>query len=137
MPKWDVADGRRNAFWQHGMTNTQIAKSGIGYLMKYLSKLGEFSLFPKGLRLYGIGGLNAAARAVRTWLNLPEWAKRAYGVGDLVRQSGRLMVQATGEFLKSPYVVFLLPGAIIVRIVGDIPEKFHSGPYSTFSLAQA
>ena len=134
MPKWDVACGRRRAFWSQGMTNTQPAKAGIGYLMKYLSKLGEFSHFPKGLRLYGIGGLNAAARGIRTWLNLPEWAKRSFGVGDLIRKSGRLVVQATGEILSSPYLVFLLPGALIVRTIAFIPESFHSGPYSTYPL---
>jgi hypothetical protein len=131
MPKWDVTVGRRAAFWPHGMTNTQAAKAGIGYLMKYLSKLGEFSRFPKGLRLYGIGGLSAAARAIRTWLNLPEWAKRSFGVGDLVRQSSRLMVHATGEILDSPYRVLLLHGALLVRAIAPIPERFHCGPYST------
>ena len=39
MPKWDVARGRRLAFWPQGMSNTQRAKAGVGYLMKYLSKL--------------------------------------------------------------------------------------------------
>lgn len=132
MPKWDVAKGSRKSFWAEGMTNTEPARAGIGYLMKYLSKLGEFSAFPKGLRLYGIGGLNESARNIRTWLNLPEWSKRSFGVGDLLRQSGRLVVRATGEILSSPYIVFLLPGALIVRTVGTIPERFHAGPYSAF-----
>ena len=133
MPKWDVARGHRLAFWPQGMSNTQRAKAGIGYLMKYLSKLGEFSRFPKGLRLYGIGGLNAAARGIRTWLNLPEWTKRSFGVGDVVRKSGRLVVRTTGEILSSPYLVFLLPGALIVRPIAPIPDRFHSGPYSTYA----
>jgi hypothetical protein len=137
MPKWDVACGRRREFWPHGMTNTQPAKAGVGYLMKYLSKLGEFTQFPPGLRLYGTGGLNATARAIRSWLNFPEWAKCAYGVGDLVRQSGRLVVQATGEILKSPYIVSLLPGALLVRAIGPIPERLHCGPYSTLPQAAA
>ena len=136
MPKWDVARGRRRAFWTQGMSNTQLAKAGVGYLMKYLSKLGEFTHFPKGLRLYGIGGLNAAARGIRTWLNFPEWAKRSFGMGDVIRQSGRLVVQATGEILSSPYLVFLLPGALIVRAIASIPEAFHSGPYSTYPLTK-
>jgi hypothetical protein len=131
MPKWDVAAGRRREFWPHGMTNTEPAKAGVGYLMKYLSKLGEFTRFPKGLRLYGIGGLNVAARAIRSWLNFPEWAKCSFGVGDLVRKSGGLVVQATGEVLKSPYIVSVVPGALLVRAVGPVPERFHSGPYST------
>ena len=137
MPKWDVIAGRRLAFWPHGMTNTQIAKAGVGYLMKYLSKLGEFSHFPKGLRLYGIGGLNATARTVRSWLNLPEWAKRSYGVGDLVRKSNQLVVRTTGEILSSPYLVSLVPGGLIVRTIATIPDKFHSGPYSTLQISGA
>ncbi|MES3000644.1 MAG: hypothetical protein V4787_08125 [Pseudomonadota bacterium] len=116
------------------MTNTQPAKAGVGYLMKYLSKLGQFTRFPKSLRLYGIGGLNVTARAIRSWLNLPEWAKRSYGVGELVRKSSGLVVRATGEILSSPYIVSILPGAILVRIVGDIPDQFHSGPYSTLHI---
>lgn len=137
MPKWDMASGRRREFWPHGMTNTQPAKAGVGYLMKYLSKLGEFTQFPPGLRLFGTGGLNAVARAIRSWINFPEWAKCTYGVGDLVRKSGRLMVLATGEILDSPYLVFRLPGALLVRAVGPVPERFHSGPYSTFPQVTA
>ena len=131
MPKWDVPCGRRKAFWPHGMTNTQKAQAGVGYLMKYVSKMGEFSDVPKGLRLSGKGGLNGTSRSVCAWINLPEWVKRSFGVGDVIRKSGRLVVQATGEILKSPYLVSLMPGAILVRTVGIIPERFHSGPYST------
>jgi hypothetical protein len=136
MPKWDIAVARRLEFWPHGMTNTEPAKAGVGYLMKYLSKLGEFTRFPKGLRLYGIGGLSVSARGIRTWLNLPEWAKRAHGVGDLIRKSSGLVVQATGEILSSPYLVSLVPGALIVRLVGEVPERFHCGPYSTLHAKQ-
>lgn len=131
MPKWDIPHGRRKPFWPHGMTNTQVAKAGVGYLMKYVSKVGESTHFPKGLRLFGKGGLNAASRKVCAWINLPEWVKRVYGVGDVIRRAGCLVVQATGEVLESPYIVSVLPGAILVRAVGAIPEKFHCGPYST------
>lgn len=135
MPLWDrISNDATKVFWSQGMTNTQIAKAGIGYLMKYLSKLGEFTQFPKGLRLYGIGGLNATSRAVRSWLNLPQWAKCSFGVGDLIRKSGRLVVRATGEILSSPYIVQLVPGGLIVRAVAPIPEPFHSGAYSSYSI---
>ena len=132
MPKWDLPQSGRVPFWMHGMTNTEPARAGIGYLMKYLSKLGEFTHFPKGLRLYGIGGLDEQARNVRTWLNLPQWAKCASGVGDLKRFSGGFVVRATGEILKSPYRVSIVPGAIIVRLIGTISPRFHDGVYSTF-----
>jgi hypothetical protein len=135
MPLWDMSSGRREAFWQHGMSNTEIAFSGVGYLMKYLSKLGELTIFPKGMRLYGIGGLTASARAVRSWFNLPEWVKRSHGVGEVKRQSCGLVVQATGELLQAAFSVSCVSGALIVRQLRELPERFHDGVYSTFPRA--
>jgi hypothetical protein len=119
MPKWDqphkLASGKvKPAFWRHGMTNTEIAKSGVGYLMKYLSKLGEFHRFPKGMRLYGIGGLCKTGRKVRSWYNLPEWVKRSYGVGDVVRKRSSLIVRATGEILEPAFRVALAPAGLVI-----------------------
>lgn len=132
MPQWDRKAGRRAAFWPHGMTNTQVAKSGVGYLMKYLSKLGELMRFPKGLRLYGIGGLTPQGRAVRGWFNLPEWAKRSYGVGELFRRAGGLVVRATGEILEPAFRVELVPAGLQLRQLRELPARFHDGAYSTF-----
>lgn len=141
MPHWDKATrtpalGRRvSAWWPHGMTNTQPAKSGVGYLMKYLSKLGELTRFPKGLRLYGIGGLNEQGRAVRSWYNLPEWVKASYGVGEVVRRKFGLLVQKTGEVLEPAYELLRVPSGVIVRPLRELPPRFHAGAYSSVSFA--
>lgn len=136
MPHWDrptrKANGQRPAMWPHGMTNTQVARAGVGYLMKYLSKLGELTRFPKGLRLYGIGGLDESARAVRGWFNLPEWVKSSYGVGDVKRLKGRLLVCETGELLPPAFRVRLVPSGLEVFPLREIPPRFHDGAYSTF-----
>lgn len=137
MPQWDRANKRRKAFWSHGMTNTQQAKAGVGYLMKYLSKLGELTRFPKGLRLYGIGGLNQQGRSVRSWLNLPEWVKSSYGVGDVIRRKGALVVCATGEFLQPAFELLRVPHGFYLRPLRELPPRFHSGPYSTFQAMTA
>lgn len=132
MPSWARKPSRRHAaFWPHGRTESEIARSGVGYLMKYLSKLGEFHRFPKGLRLYGIGGLNTDGRQVRSWFNLPEWAKRLHGVGEVSRSFGRLVVRATGEILQSPYSVSPVPGGLLVRLCRELPTRFHDGAYSS------
>lgn len=136
MPFWDAApDAKRPPFWQHGMTNTEPAKSGIGYLMKYLSKLGEFHRFPKGLRLYGIGGLDQQGREVRSWYNLPEWAKRLHGVGEVRRKACGLVVSESGEILASPYRVERVPGGLLLRLVGELSARFHDGAYSAVRFA--
>lgn len=138
MPQWD-----RAGWWQHGMTNTQEARAGVGYLMKYLSKLGCLTVFPKGLRLYGIGGLSRDGRNVRSWLNLPMWARRAFGVGDLGRvaaaqsETGRagLVVHATGELLRPVYSVSRVPGGLLVRQLRELPARFglEAGSVGAFS----
>ena len=131
MPDWGRKPSRRHAkFWEHGRSATEVARAGVGYLMKYLSKLGEFHRFPKGLRLYGIGGLVSDGRAVRSWFNLPEWAKRLHGVGEVCRAAGRLVVCATGELLRSPYSVRLVPGGLLVEQVGEVADRWHDGAYS-------
>lgn len=132
MPQWDRSRGNRKAFWPHGMTNTQKAKAGVGYLMKYLSKLGELTRFPKGLRLYGIGGLDQQARTVRAWFNLPEWVKSQYGVGDVKRVKSDYLVCATGELLPPAFEVSFVPSGLEVRALRELPPRFHDGAYSTF-----
>lgn len=139
MPYWDrptrKQGGERAPFWPHGMTNTEIAKSGVGYLMKYLSKLGELTKFPKGLRLYGIGGLDATGKSVRAWYNLPEWCKAEYGVGEIARKCSNFVVCATGEILGAAFAVSRVPGGIILRPLREFAKRFHDGAYSSVSFA--
>lgn len=126
MPQWDrQPDARRAAFWAHGMTNTERARSGVGYLMKYLSKLGGFHRFHKGARLYGIGGLDSAARAVRSWYNLPQWAKASHGVGEVVRAGSRLVLRC-GEILSSPYRAAWVHGGLQLQLIGELPRSVHA-----------
>lgn len=137
MPKWDMphklASGKvKPPFWPHGMTNTEIAKSGVGYLMKYLSKLGELTRFPKGMRLYGVGGLCKVGRAVRAWYNLPEWIKRSHGVGDIKKVGNFFLVLATGEILEPAFKVMLVPSGLQIVPLRELPPRFHHGAYSSW-----
>lgn len=127
MRHWDKQTDKRSAFWPHGMTNTEVAKSGVGYLMKYLSKLGELTKFPKGLRLYGIGGLDPKARAVRAWYNLPGWAKLSHGVGQLARRSGGLCDLTTGELIPPVYRIKFAPGELLISRLRDSVTRFPPG----------
>jgi hypothetical protein len=140
MPMWDrrtvTPSGKRMAcWWPHGMTNRQVAKSGVGYLMKYLSKLGELTRFPKGLRLYGIGGLNQQGRAVRSWYNLPEWVKLSHGVGEVTRAACGFVVRATGEILEPAFKLLRVPFGAILRPLRELPARFHDGAYSSVTFA--
>lgn len=127
MRHWDKQSAKRAAFWPHGMTNTQPSKSGVGYLMKYLSKLGELTKFPKGLRLYGIGGLDTKARQVRAWYNLPGWAKTSYGVGQVARRAGGLCELASGELIPPVYRIQHRPGELVILKIRDVLSRFPAG----------
>jgi len=141
MPFWDkltrtTKGAYREAFWPHGMTNTQKCTSGVGYLMKYLSKLGELTVFPKGLRLYGIGGLDEQARMCRSWFNLPTWAKSEYGVGELLKKPCGFVVRATGEILAPAFAITQKCREYMdLQPTREIPEKWWSGVYSTYPKA--
>lgn len=137
MPTWDrrtvtKRGFKRRAFWPHGMTQRAVAKAGVGYLMKYLSKLGEFHRFPPRMRLYGMGGLTQAGRSIRQWFNLPEWVKRSYGVGEVKRVTRSFLVRATGELLEPAYRVLRVPSGLVLQSLRDLPEKFHDGAYSSY-----
>lgn len=136
MPHWDKPTlkrgGMRAPFWKHGMSNTELARSGVGYLMKYLSKLGELTRFPKGLRLYGIGGLSTAGRLVRSWYNLPQWAKAAYGVGELARKSVGLVLLATGEIMPAVWRVSRIPSGLLLTKLREVPPRFVTPPGDRF-----
>ena len=136
MPHWDrmtrKQGGLRDAFWPHGMTNTQMAFSGVGYLMKYLSKLGELTIFPKGLRLYGIGGLTGEGRSVRRWYNLPEWVKLSGGVGDVLKFGSSFVQRETGEIIPPAYSVKKTPFGLILTQLRALPERWFDGAFSSF-----
>lgn len=141
MPQWDRAtrsSGREvPPFWSHGDTNTQPARAGVGYLMKYLSKLGELTIFPKGLRMYGMGGLTPDARAIRQWQNLPQWVKNDHGVGDCKRFGRSIVVLASGEILEPMWRRSFTPGGMDLIQLRPMPPKIYDhGPWSTWPRAE-
>jgi hypothetical protein len=126
----------KQRWWPHGMTQRALAIAPIGYLMKYASKCDSLGAFPKGVRIYGIGGLSEDGKGVCRWLALPEWAKRLHGVGDVCRRAGRLVVRETGEVLSSPWVRTFCPGGLRLRLAGTMGPRWFSGPYSMIGAAR-
>lgn len=63
----------QSGMWKYGMSQVVFARKPVGYLVKYTSKTStltkdELMIFPKGLRLYGSGGLTKIERVeLRFW----------------------------------------------------------------------
>lgn len=137
MPKWDLPTSTGAVFWPHGMTQTELARDAVGYLMKYMSKIGGYHEYPRGCRIYGVGGLEQPSRQIRSWLNLPMWLRQLRGVGEVVVRAGRRVVRETGELLDSPYRVLRHRGGMFLSVVGEIPERWVSGPWSPLRSSYA
>ncbi|MNQ80233.1 hypothetical protein D3C85_952010 [compost metagenome] len=121
MPKAD-----KQGWWPHGLTRTEWARHAVGYISKYASK-GADGHLPKGVRLYGVGGLSAKSRLFRAWWNLPvgvrKWGepaamwRRAPGGGWVCRRSG--------EWRASLWRVELILGRVYaIRRPPPMPSPF-------------
>jgi hypothetical protein len=131
LPRFD-----KQGWWPHGMTQRAVAKNPVGYLMKYLSKIGPLQAFPKGARIHGYGGLNQQARGICAWLNLPSWCRQRFGVGELRTIASRRVVRATGEILEPMYTRVIRPSGMCLYPNGPVPERWTDGPYSTLARAE-
>jgi hypothetical protein len=129
LPQFD-----KQRWWTHGMTQTVVGRSPVGYLMKYLSKMNARQRFPRGARIYGSGGLATYARSICAWYRLPYWCKQRFGVGELRTISGRRVVRETGEILAPMYTRIRRPSGMYLLPNGPIPDEWASGPYSTVKL---
>lgn len=92
MPKWDLSVSRHHAsrcWWPHGWAHRVVARNAVPYLMKYMSKgsAGTLGSFPKGARVYGVGGLEHALRRARRWLGLPGFVQARSSLHDSWRRA--------------------------------------------------
>lgn len=108
MPKAD-----KRGWWPHGMTRTEWARNAVGYLAKYASK-GTDDVLPKGVRLYGVGGLTLPSRLVRAWWNLPVTVRRWGFPADRWRRAsgGGWVCRASGEWRESLWTVQIVAGRV-------------------------
>lgn len=110
MPKAD-----KRGWWPHGMTRTEWARHAVGYIAKYASK-GSEDVIPKGVRLYGVGGLSDRSRVFRAWWNLPVSVRRWGLPYDFWRRSpgGGWVCRRTGEWRPSQWRVLIVLGRVFV-----------------------
>jgi len=103
----------KRGWWPHGSTNVKEAQHAVSYIAKYASKTTaeQAAGYPRGARMHGAGGLDQEARRhVRYW-QAPEWVRDALtGRADIRKVPGGYADKLTGEFLPSPWHVFVTPG---------------------------
>ena len=96
-------------WWKHGSSNTEPAFKAVGYIMKYASKTDSKTAgkFPKGCRLYGVGGLGKEGRKIKKHVMLPEYVSCNASIHDkwARRKGGGFINKNTGQELMSEYVM--------------------------------
>lgn len=112
LPKADDA-----GWWPHGSSNVKWARSAVGYIAKYASKGSELpqgKKFPKGCRLYGVGGVTKDERVTLRYYRAPPFARDALGPNaDIFKVEEGYVDRRTGLFVKSPWV--------FVSMIGKFP----------------
>jgi hypothetical protein len=102
MPRAD-----KRGWWPHGMTNTLKATAPVAYLMKYASKVESKTVggFPRGARIYGLGGLSSVGAALKRWCLWPAYVQGNASVNDAFKpaEGGGYLNAETGVFLRSEF----------------------------------
>lgn len=97
-------------WWPHGSSNVKWAKKSVGYLVKYASKMDDLPSdvrFPKGLRLYGVGGTLEKERVELRFWRAPLYAREALGSSaDIRKVKGGYECRFSGDFVASPWSFF-------------------------------
>lgn len=122
MPRAD-----KQRWWTQGLTRTEVARDAVGYIAKYASK-GADDNIPKGVRLYGVGGLSANHRQIRAWWNLPTYVRHWGFPVDRWRRApgGGWCRRTTGELRPSQWSVeFVLGRVFASRIPSPIPILWY------------
>ena len=120
-------------WWPHGMTKVEWARNAVAYLAAYAAKGVDSPadavlysrLMPKGLRVFGAGGLSAAARLIRRWWHLPVYVRDTFGAHLDIRRcaGGGWVSHVTGEWWPPSYwIVFECGYLCLTRKSGGIAD---------------
>lgn len=110
----------RAGLWPHGLSQVQRARSPVGYLIKYASKGNVETIYPKGARIFGCGGLDVEARAAKRWRLIPLYIRVQFNMGDGVRRcrGGGWFSTVTGEWVPSCALI-VENGTVRVELSSD------------------
>lgn len=114
-PFWD-----EQGWWKHGSTRSEWADNGVGYIAKYVSKIGSKDRLPAGARMHGSGGFTPDERKRMTWHSRPGWLRQLTSALQTVRRrkgGGWVQQFACGlrRALHSPYIVLTVNPLRIAR----------------------
>lgn len=131
-PAGGVGPRLMTAWWPNGWANMKPSHNPAGYLAKYASKTGRTVAdhdvsFPRGLRIYGCGGLDEAQRQIKQFINRPAWLAAGTRPEDRLKrvQGGGWIDRDTLDFWPSPWKlgrIAKVGGRSFVTLIPALPE---------------
>jgi len=126
LPKSDT-----QGWWSFGYTNQQIAKKGVGYLMKYVSKMDSKHKFPHRCRIFGVSGLDKEGKQRVRYYKAPKYIRdmlggKDYKSCDLRKIKGAYNDRITGISYPTRYrLCFLSSGTAVFTDYPQFDISFH------------
>lgn len=131
----------KRGWWPHGFTNTEKGRAPVAYLMSYAKKADSKNIggFPRGSRLYAVGGLDAPGAAIKRWALWPAYVQGNASINDRFRPAagGGYRNDATGELLLSEFAPTGGGFSSFVRVRTTPRAVEASGPFSWLHDAPA
>ncbi|MGJ7531414.1 rolling circle replication-associated protein [Variovorax sp. GB1P17] len=124
----------KRGWWPHGFTNTEKGYSPVAYLMSYAKKANSKNVggFPRGSRLYAVGGLDAPGAAIKRWVLWPAYVQGNAAITDRFRpaEGGGYINAETGQFLESEFAPTGGGFSRFIRVRTTPRQIDASGPFS-------
>lgn len=92
-------------WWDHGMSNVEVARNPVGYLAKYASKGTDGEQLPPRARISGGGGLSPGGRKLASWWLRPRYVREAFPdfQDQVARAKGGGWVNwSSGQWVEAP-----------------------------------
>lgn len=112
-----------SGWWPYGLSQVQVARNPVGYLVSYIKKATPESL-PRGARVFGAGGLTAHERQTKRFRLLPRYVRDEFERDDDVTRAkgGGWVSRATGAWRPACRLLFF-EGAFWIALGGDEPQR--------------
>lgn len=135
-PFWDD-----QGWWPHGSSQSKWAENPVGYMVKYVSKVGTKDRLPAGARMHGSGGFVTDEKQRMSWHGRPGWLRQlTSALQRVTRRAGGGWVQQFACGLRtvqrSPYVV-LRTGRTVVLALRDSATGRHADALRNLRLEHA
>lgn len=112
-----------SGWWPWGMSQVQVARNAVGYLISYIKKARADDL-PRGWRIFGCGGLTDLERRTKRYRLLPRYVRDAFTFDDAPqRAKGGGWVSTTSGLWLPAVLLWFIEGAYWIETADGVRQR--------------